>query len=138
MPLNCFDATFRSFEQQVLPELERRGIAAIGHEEPGRRRPAGPEAASVSAEEALRYAMSLPVATTVSGIDSLAVLRQNLSDRARLQADERRGDGARSAALRRSPADGHFELYKTTEEVRRRRRPRAARLSAAGTAPALS
>ncbi len=23
MPLNCFDATFRSFEQQVLPELNR-------------------------------------------------------------------------------------------------------------------
>src|SRR5262249_50235451 len=30
MPLNCFDATFRSFERKVLPELERRGIAAIG------------------------------------------------------------------------------------------------------------
>src|SRR3954454_19079921 len=30
MPLNCFDATFRSFEQQVLPELARRGIAPIG------------------------------------------------------------------------------------------------------------
>ena len=32
----------------------------------------------VTAEEALRYAMSLPVATTVSGIDSMKVLRQNL------------------------------------------------------------
>ena len=30
MPLNAFDATFRSFEQQVLPELNRRGIAALG------------------------------------------------------------------------------------------------------------
>ena len=30
MPLNCFDATLRSFEQQVLPELGRHGIAAIG------------------------------------------------------------------------------------------------------------
>jgi aryl-alcohol dehydrogenase-like predicted oxidoreductase len=30
MPLNCFDATFRSFEQQVLPECQRQGIAAIG------------------------------------------------------------------------------------------------------------
>ena len=28
MPLNCFDATFRSFETQVLPEAMRRGIAA--------------------------------------------------------------------------------------------------------------
>src|SRR6202161_1998926 len=30
MPLNCFDATFRSFEQQVLPEANKRGIAVLG------------------------------------------------------------------------------------------------------------
>ena len=30
VPLNCFDARFRSFEQHVLPELNRRGIAVIG------------------------------------------------------------------------------------------------------------
>ncbi len=30
LPLNCFDASFRSFEQRVLPELNRRGIAPIG------------------------------------------------------------------------------------------------------------
>ena len=29
MPLNCLDATFRSFETRVLPELNRRGIAAL-------------------------------------------------------------------------------------------------------------
>ncbi len=30
MPLNCLDATFRSFEQRVLPEANRRGIAVLG------------------------------------------------------------------------------------------------------------
>ena len=30
MPLNAFDATFRSFEQHVLPEANRRGIAVLG------------------------------------------------------------------------------------------------------------
>ena len=30
LPLNCFDATYRSFELQVLPELQRQGIAALG------------------------------------------------------------------------------------------------------------
>ena len=30
MPLNCLDATFRSFETNVLPEVNRRGIAALG------------------------------------------------------------------------------------------------------------
>ena len=30
MPLNPFDATYRSFETQVLPEVDRRGMAALG------------------------------------------------------------------------------------------------------------
>jgi aryl-alcohol dehydrogenase-like predicted oxidoreductase len=29
MPLNLFDSSFRSFEQKVLPVLNRRGIAAL-------------------------------------------------------------------------------------------------------------
>src|SRR5207253_5770563 len=30
MPLNCFDASFRSFEQQVLPQALKLGMAALG------------------------------------------------------------------------------------------------------------
>src|SRR5438105_2730540 len=30
MPLNCLDASFRSFEKQVLPEVNKRGMAALG------------------------------------------------------------------------------------------------------------
>ena len=30
MPLNPFDANFLSFEQQVLPEVQRRGMSALG------------------------------------------------------------------------------------------------------------
>src|SRR5262247_3141661 len=77
MPLNCFDGTFRSFERKVLPELERRGIAAIGMKSLGGEGDMV-RAGAVTAEEALRYAMSLRAATIVSGIDSPAVLRQNL------------------------------------------------------------
>ena len=32
----------------------------------------------LSAEEALRYSMSLPVANTISGVEKLSVLQQNL------------------------------------------------------------
>ena len=41
MPLNCCDATFRSFETQVLPEANRRGIAAARNEKPGGQRRTG-------------------------------------------------------------------------------------------------
>lgn len=30
LPLNCFDASFRSFEEEILPLLNERGIAPIG------------------------------------------------------------------------------------------------------------
>jgi uncharacterized protein len=77
MPLNALDATFRSFEKQVLPELNKRGIAALGMKSLGGTAGAV-KSGLVKAEEMLRYAMSLPVAVTISGMDSLDVLRQNL------------------------------------------------------------
>ena len=113
LPLNCLDATFRSFEQRVLPELQRQGIAAIGMKSMG----GGGDmvkAGVVTAEDALRYAMSLPVATVVSGIDSAEVLRQNLKV-ARgftpMSDEEMRRLRERCAG---AAGDGRFELYKTT------------------------
>lgn len=113
MPLNCFDGTFRSFEQQVLPELHRRGIAPIGMKSLGGEGLAVKRKV-VTAQEALRYAMSLDVATTVSGIDSLRVLRQNLRVARgfeRMTTDELQEMRTRCAA---DAGDGRFELYKVT------------------------
>jgi aryl-alcohol dehydrogenase-like predicted oxidoreductase len=115
LPLNPFDATFRSFEQQVLPELNRRGIAPLGMKsmcgmgDPVKRR-------ALTPTEALRYAMSLPVATTISGIDSLKVLRQNLriaQSFEPMSAEEMQALRTRCASV---AADGHFELYKTSKK----------------------
>jgi uncharacterized protein len=115
LPLNGFDAEFRSFQTRVLPELQRQKIAAIGMKSlGGDGRVIKKKAARVA--DALRYAMSLPVCTTVSGIDSLKVLRQNL----RIA----RGFTPMSAAERQTyeqslaeyAFDGRFELYKTTAE----------------------
>lgn len=113
LPLNGFDATFRSFERAVLPELIARGIAPLGMKSLG-----GDGVAikkrQVSAESALRYAMSLPVATTVSGIDSLRVLRQNLRVARGFTPMTERQLEAHRRRLAPAAADGRFELYKTT------------------------
>src|ERR1700692_3532388 len=77
MPLNCLDATFRSFETKVLPEGNRRGISGRGMKTRGGSGELVREGAVVVGI-GLRYAMSLPVAVTISGIDSLEVLHQNL------------------------------------------------------------
>ncbi|MEP7342056.1 MAG: aldo/keto reductase [Acidobacteriota bacterium] len=113
LPLNALDATFRSFEQKVLPELERQGIAAIGMKSMGG---VGDmvKAGVVTAEEALRYVMSLPIATVVSGIESSEVLQQNLKVARNFKPmtdDEMQALRTRSAA---AAADGRYELYKTT------------------------
>jgi aryl-alcohol dehydrogenase-like predicted oxidoreductase len=113
MPLNCFDASFRSFEQQVLPEAARQGIAVIGMKTFGGEGDAVKKRV-VPAKEALHYAMSLPVAVTVTGIDSLTVLRQNLGvargfrPLGPLELERLRARYAPHAV------DGRFELYKTT------------------------
>src|SRR6202021_2480969 len=77
MPLNCLDATFRSFETRVLPGAARRGIAVLGMKSLGGSGELVRHGV-VTPEEGLRYAMSLPVATTISGMDSIEVLEQNL------------------------------------------------------------
>jgi aryl-alcohol dehydrogenase-like predicted oxidoreductase len=115
MPLNVFDASFRSFEQRVLPELQRQRIAPIGMKSlcgSGK----AVKKKVVRAEDALRYAMSLPVVTTISGIDSMRVLKQNLrvaSDFKPFTQDQMERLRHRFAAV---ASDGRFELYKTTAQ----------------------
>jgi predicted aldo/keto reductase-like oxidoreductase len=111
LPLNCFDARFRSFEQRVLPELNRRGIAAIGMKSLGGDARAVKEKV-VTVQEALRYTLSLPIATLVSGIDTMRVLKQNLGVARGFRPMTSR---QRETLLRRVAAtsrDGRFELYK--------------------------
>src|SRR3954470_6335603 len=115
LPLNGFDAGFRSFQKRVLPELARRNIAPIGMKSlGGDGRVIRKKAARV--DDALRYAMSLPVCTTVSGIDSIKVLRQNVRIAREFIAMSVMERKAYERSLAGSVEDGRFELYKTTAE----------------------
>jgi len=113
MPLNPLDANFHSFERQVLPEVNRRGMAVLGM------KPMGGTAdvvrhGVITAEEALRYAMSLPVATTICGMDSLRVLHENL----RVARGFRPLSEEQMQSLRQRcagvAADGRYEFYKVS------------------------
>jgi aryl-alcohol dehydrogenase-like predicted oxidoreductase len=114
MPLNCLDATFRSFEQQVLPELQKRGIAPLGMKSMG----GSGEIVSngvAKPEEALRYAMSLPVATTISGMESMGVLEQNLAIAGNFQPMSSHEMQALRDKVKYWAADGRYERFKTTK-----------------------
>ena len=113
LPLNCFDASFRSFEREVLPLLKARGIAAIGMKSlSGDARQVKKKV--VTAEEALRYAMSLPVATTISGIDSMTVLRRNVTVASAFRPMSKKQMEALRRRVHDEAIDGRYELYKTT------------------------
>ncbi len=113
MPLNPFDASFHSFEKQVLPEVNKRGMAALGMKSMNGK-PDAIKKGLVKAEEMLRYAMSLPVTTTIAGMDALDVLHQNL----RVARDFKPMTNEEMDELRKRvaapAADGRFETYKVS------------------------
>jgi predicted aldo/keto reductase-like oxidoreductase len=121
MPLNAFDFSFHSFEQQVLPELNKRKIAALGMKPfNGKGDPlkkgllAQIGVGVLTPEEALRYAMSLPVTTTITGMEKPEILHQNLriaQNFKPMTADEM---NALRERCRGVAADGRFEHYKVS------------------------
>lgn len=114
MPLNPLDATFRSFEKQVLPEVVRRGIAVMATKPIAGGAIAG--ARVLKPEESLRYCFSLPVSTVLCGIDSVAVLRKNLKLAATFKAFHAGEMDALRQKARAVAGDGRFERYKTTQD----------------------
>jgi uncharacterized protein len=70
--------------------------------------------AEVTAEEVLRYAMSLPVATTITGIETLQVLRQDLKIAQNFKPMPESEMASLRNRTKQSAADGHFDLYKVS------------------------
>ena len=71
--------------------------------------------AGIPVADALRYVLSLPISTLVSGIDSESVLDQNLKivrNVSPLSADERAAIEGKTLAL---AGDGRFELFKSSK-----------------------
>jgi predicted aldo/keto reductase-like oxidoreductase len=113
MPLNPFDYNFRSFERLVLPEANLRNVAVLGMKSMGGTADAI-RRNIITPAEALRYAMSLPVLTTIAGMDSLAILRQNL----RIAQNFQPMTNNEMIGLRNrcywDAGDGRYELYKVS------------------------
>lgn len=115
MPLNVFDAHHASFEREIVPLCAEQGIAPLamksfadGH--------VFRSGSDITPGEALRYAMSLPVATVVSGMDSLQILEQNLEIARNF---EPLSDDEREALLSRSrpyATDGVHEPFKSSHD----------------------
>jgi aryl-alcohol dehydrogenase-like predicted oxidoreductase len=113
MPLNCLDATFRSFETQVLPVANQKGVGVLGMKSLGGSGEIVTHGAA-TAQEALSYALSLPASTIISGMDSLEVLQQNLKIAINFKPLDAAALQATRDHVRQFAADGRYELFKTT------------------------
>jgi aryl-alcohol dehydrogenase-like predicted oxidoreductase len=114
MPLSVMDAHFRSFQNEVIPALQKDDIGIVGM-----KTLAGTHALRsgvVSGDECIRYAMGLPLHVAVVGCESLAVLEHAVELAAAFRPyspDERDALLARTGAAGQS---GRFEPFKTTSD----------------------
>jgi predicted aldo/keto reductase-like oxidoreductase len=114
MPLNVMDAHYRSFQREVLPELLRRKIGVLAMKSLGGNGSIVSKA-GIPVEDALRYVLSLPISTLVSGIDSEKVLDQNLRivrGLSPMTAEERTAIERKTLAM---AGDGRYELFKSSK-----------------------
>jgi predicted aldo/keto reductase-like oxidoreductase len=113
MPINVMDAHYRSFQNQVLPELNRRGIGCIGMKSLGG--DGQMIEAGLTPQQARGYAMSLPISTLVCGIESMENLQQDL-DIARnvVPLPEAEMETLRKQ-IKDTATDGRNEWFKTTQ-----------------------
>jgi predicted aldo/keto reductase-like oxidoreductase len=116
MPVNVLDAHFRSFIQQVLPVAQQHGTAVLGMKAFGDHfiLDAVQKNKIATPIEMLRYCLSLPIATQITGIDSMPVLDQAVAavkDFTPMDAEQRAALLSRTRDL---AENGRYELFKTT------------------------
>ena len=112
MPLNVMDAHFNSFERFVLPVLVEHGIGVLGMKPFGDKNIL--DSGVVTAQECLRYSMSLPVSVVITGIDSMPILEQALLAVRKFTPMTGAERSNLLAKTDKAARGGKYEPYKTT------------------------
>jgi aryl-alcohol dehydrogenase-like predicted oxidoreductase len=117
MPINVMDAHYRSFQREVIPVCMKKGVGVIGMKGLAGGFPDGRLLTSVglTVEECYRYALSLPVATQVVGVTSMAQLKQDVAMARNFRAMTTSEKDALHARVRAEAGDGRHELFKSTK-----------------------
>ena len=113
MPINVMDAHYRSFQKEVVPVCLEKNVGVIGMKSLAAGRI--PTETDITAEECMRFALSLPISSLCVGIQSMKDLQQDVkiargfkplsdSDKTRLLSMSA-GEGS----------DGRHELFKSSQ-----------------------
>ena len=119
MPINIMDAHFRSFQKEVVPVCLNKNVGVIGMKSLGGSANGAdgriPTETKITAEQCIRYALSLPISSLCVGIRSMKDLQQDLKV-ARDFKPLSDTDKARLFTMTKDEgADGRHELFKSTQ-----------------------
>ncbi len=112
MPVNVMDYHFRSFTNEVLPELTKRNIGALGMKSIGDT--VILKSGAVTALECLQFSLSRPVSVQITGIDKPEILDQAIKA---AQTYDKVSPEQMAAILERTKPkalEGRWELFKTS------------------------
>jgi predicted aldo/keto reductase-like oxidoreductase len=114
LPVTVMDPHYRSFVREILPELDRRGIGAIGMKSLGGDAQLV-KSVGLTPRQCRQFALSQSISTLVCGIESTENLDQDLGA---ARGFEPMSDHEQSELLdqvRDEAADGRHEWYKSTQ-----------------------
>ncbi len=116
MPINVCDYFYRSFLHEVVPRANARGIAPLGMKSlcGGNRQLLDSKVCTV--EEAIRFALSQPIASLVTGIESMEILQQNIAIARSFKPMEIEEVQDLLARVEPVAGDGRFERFKSTQD----------------------
>jgi aryl-alcohol dehydrogenase-like predicted oxidoreductase len=117
MPINIMDAHYRSFQNEVIPVCLERGIGVIGMKSLAGGYPRGrlPQEGIATAEECIRYALSLEISSLVCGIVTMEDLEQDIRIARNFKPMTASEMDALRARVRDEATDGRHELFKSTK-----------------------
>lgn len=118
MPINVMDAHYRSFQKEVVPVCLKKNVGVIGMKGLAGGHPQGRliEKMGLTADECYRFCLSLPVASQVVGITTMAQLKQDV---ALARAFKPMPDAEKNALISKvkdSAGDGRHELFKSAKD----------------------
>ncbi|MBM3727336.1 MAG: aldo/keto reductase [Acidobacteria bacterium] len=117
MPINVLDYFYRSFQSEVVPLCQQKNVGVIGMKGLAGGHPQGRliEQLKLSSDECYRYCLSLPVATQVMGITTMAQLKQDVALARGFKPMTPAEMDALRNRVRAQATDGRHELFKSTK-----------------------
>jgi predicted aldo/keto reductase-like oxidoreductase len=111
-PSNVMDWSFRSFVHQVMPVALKEGLAVQTMKPMGGK--VILESKTVSPEECLAYAMTMPTSVVIHGMETMSFLERSLDVVKNFKPLTREQIAALAGRAKDAAMSGKYELFKTT------------------------